>query len=320
MSSPVQPRFARVAAAIGEPTRALMLSRLLDGRCYTATELAEHAGVAASTASQHLKVLVDEGLAQMRAQGRHRYFMLADADVAHALEALLRVADGALPETTRWQAPAMRGLRHARSCYGHLAGELGVRLCQSFVAQGWVQSQDGDGRNYVLTGEGRAALVRLGVPAAALDHAQDQNKRQLYGCVDWSERRDHFAGPLAVALLDTLVEQGWLRRSRESRELAVTAAAGLGAASQPVRRHIGPGPGYLLSVRMARSNPSIVSGNMRWFISCLMMETDWRYCHTPSGSGLSQTNLGKALVKRVSHSAPGSSLLYSTEPPACSTS
>jgi DNA-binding transcriptional ArsR family regulator len=227
VSSPVQPRYARVAAAIGEPTRALMLSRLLDGRCYTATELAEQAGVAASTASQHLKELVDEGLAQVRAQGRHRYFMLADADVAHALEALLRVADGALPETTRWQASAMRGLRHARTCYGHLAGELGVRLCQALVSQGWVSEADGDSRNYVLTPLGVDSLARLGVPAAAVERAAERGgagKRQLYGCVDWSERRDHFAGPLAVALLDTLVERGWLRRINDSRELSITAA------------------------------------------------------------------------------------------------
>ncbi len=236
MSAPVQPRFARVAAAIGEPTRALMLSRLLDGRCYTATELAEYTGVAASTASQHLKVLVDEGLAQVRAQGRHRYFMLADADVAHALEALLRVADGALPETTRWQTPAMRGLRHARSCYGHLAGELGVRLCASLLEQGWVSAADGDGRNFALTPAGVAGLTGLGVPPAAIERAAGEGdagpgglgrrtvRRQLYGCVDWSERRDHFAGPLAVALLDTLLKQGWLRRENDTRELAVTAA------------------------------------------------------------------------------------------------
>jgi DNA-binding transcriptional ArsR family regulator len=111
MSQFIQPRFSRVAAAIGDPTRSLMLSRLLDGRYYTAKDLANHAGVTASTASQHLKVLVDERLAQVRAQGWHRYFMLADGNVAtsaHALEALLRVADGSLPETRRRQAPAMR--------------------------------------------------------------------------------------------------------------------------------------------------------------------------------------------------------------------
>lgn len=235
MMAPVQPRFARVAAAIGEPTRALMLSRLLDGRCYTATELAEHAGVAASTASQHLKLLVDEGLAQVRAQGRHRYFMLADADVAHALEALLRVADGVLPETTRWQGPAMRGLRHARSCYGHLAGELGVRVCEAMLGQGWVAAIGEGGRDYALTEAGRDGLARLGVPMEALEAGD--GRRQLYGCVDWSERRDHFAGPLAVAMLEAWIEQGWLRRARDSRELTVTATGNsrLALLSEPRR-------------------------------------------------------------------------------------
>jgi len=209
-----QPRFARVAAAIGDPTRALMLSRLLDGRFYTATELAQHAGVAAPTASQHLKLLVDEGLARVRAQGRHRYYMLADGNVAHALEALLRVADGALPETTRWKAPSMRGLRHARSCYGHLAGVIGVELCRCFIDHGWVE---GDAQEYALTAEGVARVRDLGI-------VLQESPRQLYGCVDWSERRDHFAGPLAVALLDNFIERGWLRRSADTRALEVSAS------------------------------------------------------------------------------------------------
>ena len=224
MNTAAQPRFARVAAAIGDPTRALMLSRLLDGRYYTATDLATHAGVAAPTASQHLKLLVDEGLARVRAQGRHRYYMLADANVAHALEALLRVADGALPETTRWQAPAMNGLRHARTCYGHLAGVLGVDLCRCFIARGWVTS---DAHDYPLTSEGRQRLLALGV---ALPAEGVPARRQLYGCVDWSERRDHFAGPLAAALLDNFIERGWLRRNSDSRALEVPASGKLALA------------------------------------------------------------------------------------------
>ena len=223
MSPTPQPRFARVAAAIGDPTRALMLSRLLDGRFYTATDLAQHAGVSAPTASQHLKLLVAEGLARVRAQGRHRYYMLADGNVAHALEALLRVADGALPESVRWQAPAMRGLRHARSCYGHLAGVLGVDLCRCFVENGWVRPGEGDGHDYPLTPEGVEQLRRLGV-------APSEGARQLYGCVDWSERRDHFAGPLAVALLDNFVDKGWLRRG-DTRALEVTLSGKAGLAA-----------------------------------------------------------------------------------------
>lgn len=215
-----EPRLARVAAAIADPTRARTLARLLDGRLHTAGELATHAGVTAATMSAHLKLLVDEGLARVRPQGRHRYFGLADGDVAHALEALLRVADARggpndpAADLRRWQRPQMRGLRHARSCYGHLAGELGVRWRETLLARGWVQAA-ADGR-YDLSEAGREALAALTPPGFAL------TGRLLYDCVDWSERRDHFAGPLAVAWLEAMVAKGWLRRLAESRELRLT--------------------------------------------------------------------------------------------------
>jgi DNA-binding transcriptional ArsR family regulator len=215
-----EPRFARIASAIGEPTRALMLARLLDGRHYTATELAAHAGVGSSTASEHLKLLVEERLVRVRAQGRHRYFTLADGNVAHALEALLRVADGQMPETTRWHAPALHTLRHARSCYGHLAGELGVRLCACFIERGWVSAAADAHQEYRVTEIGAAQLNLFGLADGV---ARLQTPRALYGCVDWSERRDHFAGPVAVALLEQFISRGWLAREANSRVLRVTA-------------------------------------------------------------------------------------------------
>lgn len=219
-----EPRLARVAAAIADPTRARVLARLLDGRLHTAGELATHAGVSAATMSAHLKLLVDEGLARVRPQGRHRYFGLADGDVAHALEALLRVADGreAGPsaDLKRWQKPEMRGLRHARSCYGHLAGELGVRWRETLLAKGWVKAAP-DGR-YELSDAGREALAELMPEDVAA------TGRVLYDCVDWSERRDHFAGPLAVAWLEAMVAQGWLRRRGDSRELQLTPLGRVG--------------------------------------------------------------------------------------------
>ncbi len=213
-----EPRLARVAAAIADPTRARVLARLLDGRLHTAGELAAQAGVGAATMSAHLKLLVDEGLARVRPQGRHRYFGLADGDVAHALEALLRVADGRdstpAADLKRWQKPEMRGLRHARSCYGHLAGELGVRWREGMLAKGWVTAAP-DGR-YELSEPGREALAEL------LPEGFAATGRVLYDCVDWSERRDHFAGPLAVAWLDAMLAKGWLRRVDGSRELRLT--------------------------------------------------------------------------------------------------
>ena len=213
-----EPRLARIAAAIADPTRARTLARLLDGRLHTAGELAAHAGVGAATMSAHLKLLVEEGLARVRPQGRHRYFGLADGDVAHALEALLRVADGRdadpAADLKRWQKPEMRGLRHARSCYGHLAGELGVQLHDMLRSRGWVERVDGAERLTDVACEAlRAQGLALQAPAAG---------RALYPCVDWSERREHFAGTQAVALLEALVARGWLRRREASRELVLT--------------------------------------------------------------------------------------------------
>lgn len=218
-----EPRLARIAAAIADPTRARTLALLLDGRLHTAGELATHAGVGAATMSAHLKLLVDEGLARVRPQGRYRYFGLADGDVAHALEALLRLADGRdgqgpAADLRRWQRPGMQGLRHARSCYGHLAGELGVRWRDALLALGWVTAAP-DGR-YAVSEAGRMALAGLGLMPT--DGAGERGRRALYDCVDWSERRDHFAGALSVAWLEAMVARGWLQRVAGSRELRLT--------------------------------------------------------------------------------------------------
>lgn len=216
-----QPRLAHVAAAIAEPARAAMLARLLDGRYHTAGELAADAGIAPSTASQHLKILSDAQLVRVRPQGRHRYFMLADADVAHALEALLRVADGLAPEAARWERPAMRALRDARCCYGHLAGRLGVQLHDAMLRKQWIAPAEGGGHEYVVTQRGAAALAGWGVALPA-PPAGRRAQRLLYGCVDWSERREHLAGPIAVAILDAALERGWLRVAPGSREVRLT--------------------------------------------------------------------------------------------------
>lgn len=226
-SATSEPRFARIAATIGDATRARTLSRLLDGRHYTATELARHAGVAAATMSAHLKLMVDEHLIKVRAQGRHRYFTLADGNVAHALEALLRVADSVPADTTRWQRLHMLGLRHARTCYGHMAGDLGVRLRDALIEHQWVVPDENNLVQYRITPKGVAALGVLGCDVSMLGPAPNmrgQSKRVLYECMDWSERRDHFAGPLAIKLLEFFIAQNWLKRDKESRALQVTVA------------------------------------------------------------------------------------------------
>ena len=212
-----EPRFARVAAMIGDPSRARMLAALLDGALMTAGEIARAVDITPQTASVHLAKLLDAELVSVRTQGRHRYFRLADGDVAHALEALAVIADkdAAVVGRQAWSREAMKPLRHARTCYGHLAGRLGVRLHDALVDSGIVALRD---ERHVLADQAGPALERLGLDTTAI---ASTSRGIVYPCVDWSERRDHFAGPLAVALLAHFVERRWLTRIAGSRALAI---------------------------------------------------------------------------------------------------
>ena len=214
--APHEPRLARIAALVAEPSRARMLAFLLSGEYASAGELARTASVGAATASAHLVKLVNAGLLVCEPRGRHRYFRIADADVAHALEALAMVAERSSHDR-EWSAPARLRLREARCCYGHLAGRRGVALLERLLAHGWlVEAADG----YALTNAGVAGLAEMGFDASSL--RASASHRIAYPCLDWSERRDHLAGKLASGLLTHFIERGWLRRIGAERALELT--------------------------------------------------------------------------------------------------
>jgi len=210
----IEPRFARIAASIGDPTRARMLGVLMGGERLPAGEIAQAAGVNASTASEHLARLVREGLVAVEARGRHRYFRVADAEVAHALEALSLVAERA-QSSAKWREAPYQPLKHARTCYRHLAGELGVQLLDSLLERGRVVPA---AQGYTVTPAGLAWLESIGVEA----EPAVRGERYAYPCLDWSERRDHMAGRLATSLLDHFLARHWLARVGETRALRVT--------------------------------------------------------------------------------------------------
>ena len=212
------PSLARTAALIGDPARALMLAALMDGRSRTAGELARAGGVTPQTASAHLAKLVGAGLLSIEKQGRHRYHGLASAEVSHLLEALMSVSAG----VPKLPAPGPRdlALRHARTCYDHLAGELAVHLADGWIANGWIASDglDPDGRGWRLTAAGTRGLRALEIepPDAAL------RRPAVRACLDWSERRPHLGGQLGARVLEALLGRGWVRRRRGSRALLVS--------------------------------------------------------------------------------------------------
>ena len=209
------PHIARIAALIGDPARAEMLSALAGGQALTATELAALAGVTKQTASAHLAKLHEARLVALEAQGRHRYFRLADADVAQLLEGLMGVAFRAGAVRLR-SSPREPALRAARQCYDHLAGDAAVAVYDGLVARAYLQVDGGGPR---LLPAGTAFFTGLGIDVERL---AGQRRPLCRNCLDWSARRHHLAGSLAAALLQRLFALGWARRAKDSRAIHIT--------------------------------------------------------------------------------------------------
>ena len=209
------PDIAQTAALIGDPARANMLVALMDGHALTATELAQEAGVTKQTASSHLARLTDGGLLKREVLGRHHYFRLNGADVGAALEALMGVSASRTGPRTR-PGPRDPALRHARVCYDHLAGEMGVQLYEHAQTAGWV---NGDENGLALTDKGRGAFSTFGLDLTALE---GKRRPLCRACLDWSMRRHHLAGGLGKALLQAVYDRGWARRLPDSRVIAFT--------------------------------------------------------------------------------------------------
>jgi len=210
------PNIVRIAALVGDHARAEILTALMTGQALTATELAELAGVTKQTISTHLAKLLDARLLAVERQGRHRYFRLANRDVARLLESLMQVAYRAGAVRLR-SSPREPALRKARICYDHLAGELGVRIFDSLEQRRFLRS----GRQGLeLTPQGRQFCAGFGIDVDAL-----ARQRRALGrtCLDWSMRRNHLAGALGEAVLSRCFHLGWARRVSGTRVVNFSA-------------------------------------------------------------------------------------------------
>jgi DNA-binding transcriptional ArsR family regulator len=198
------PSIASVAALIGDPARANMLTALMDGRALTVSELAGAAGIGLPTASGHLARLGDAGLLTARKQGRHRYFQLSGPDVAEVIENLMGLAERTGAVRTR-TGPRDAALRAARVCYDHLAGERAVALMEQLQRRGAITADE----TPMVTMAGQAFFDGIGIDLARLRGARRPLCRF---CLDWSERRSHLGGALGAAILDHIVVAGWASR------------------------------------------------------------------------------------------------------------
>ncbi|GHC22763.1 ArsR/SmtB family transcription factor [Streptomyces albogriseolus] len=207
--------LARLAALAADETRAACLLALLDGRAWTAGELARHCGVAASTLSEHLGKLVGGGLLTEERQGRHRYVRLADARVAQLVEDLTAQLspDAAEPPRGLRQSGAGSAMARGRTCYDHLAGRLGIAVTDALTARGLLRQDTG----FALTDAGLDWFGALGV------NLDGRGRRPLArACLDWTERRPHLAGAAGAALCRHLLERGWCVRIGSGRAVKVT--------------------------------------------------------------------------------------------------
>lgn len=197
--------------ALADTSRATILTALMTGTAWTVGELAKHAGIARSTASEHITHLAAAGLVHVTRQGRHAYVTLSGPDTAAALETLGLLAP------RRPTVASLRGQRHAReleegrTCYRHLAGRLGVDLADSLMSSGFITSA------YELTTAGRGWFTSVGVDPEAV-----RGVPALRPCMDWTQRRHHLAGPLADRLARAAFEQGWIERGTHPRSVRLT--------------------------------------------------------------------------------------------------
>jgi len=207
--------LASTAALVADPARAAMLTALLNGQSLPAGELARIAGVSAQSASMHLAQLVDGAFLKVAREGRHRYYRISRPEVAHAIEALGVIS------TVKQYTPsgADRALCYARTCYDHLAGELGVQLRSALERDHFIEPA-GD-REYELTRRGEDFLARWGIDVEALRRSRRSFARR---CLDWTVRRDHLAGALGAAICQKLLELRWITRDRRSRAVHVSLA------------------------------------------------------------------------------------------------
>lgn len=209
--------IAAVAELIGDPSRAAMLNALLGKQALPASELASCAGISPQTASTHLAKLVEGGLLTLTSQGRHRYYALARAEVAHALEALAVIAPPAKVRSLR-ESLVTEQLYFARTCYDHLAGKLGVTLTQTLQDAGMLSCEEQE-RRYDLTARGRDFFSDLGIE---LEKLQRQRRAFALACLDWSERRYHLAGALGAALAERFFQLAWIERRASGRAVQLT--------------------------------------------------------------------------------------------------
>jgi len=203
----------QVASLIGDPSRIKLLWALLDGKAYTATELAVFADLSRPNTSMHLGKLLDAGVLKVSSQGRHRYYSYSRMEIAYVIEAM----GSLLPAPSGKISKAGHDpISYCRTCYDHLAGNIGVAITDSLLKNAYIEYLNG---TFAVTGGGNEFFSNLGIDMVQLSR---QKRPLVKPCLDWTERRFHLAGSLGAALLNKLIAEDLVRPITGSRALQMT--------------------------------------------------------------------------------------------------
>ncbi|EJR64315.1 hypothetical protein IIO_01931 [Bacillus cereus VD115] len=211
----VYPNISYVAKLIAEPTRTIILDCLMNNQALPASELAYMAKVSHPTISSHLSKLVEGNLLTVEQHGRHRYYRLANQEVAVVLEKLGTIAPTVQVRSLK-QSGQLKQVRYARTCYDHLAGKLGVEIAEKLLVREFITLKDGE---YIVTEQGKGWFLNFGI-----NIEKAETKRRVFAkpCLDWSERRYHISGWLGSEIAKLFFEQGWITKTDKSRAVHLT--------------------------------------------------------------------------------------------------
>ncbi len=211
----VYPNISYIAKLIAEPTRAIILECLMNNQALPASELAYMAKVSHPTISSHLSKLVEGNLLKVEQHGRHRYYRLANQEVAEVLEKLGTIAPAVQVRSLK-QSDQLKQIRYARTCYDHLAGRLGVEITEKLLDKEFIILEKGE---YIVTEQGKRWFLNFGINIETANI-----KRRVFAkpCLDWSERRYHISGWLGSAIAKLFFEQEWITKTDKNRAVHLT--------------------------------------------------------------------------------------------------
>jgi len=210
----MEDQFVKIATLIGDPTRAIIMWTLLDGKAFTATELVISANTSPQNMSMHLAKLLEANLLCVEKQGRHKYYRFSNKETAYAIEAMVSLIPPFASKKNNSEKHSP--IKHCRTCYDHLAGKIGVAVTESLLEQNIILDSN---NAFEISQEGVKWFSNFGID---LPELKKQRRLFLKPCLDWSERKNHIAGSLGASLLEKMIADDWLRKTENSRAIQIT--------------------------------------------------------------------------------------------------